>query len=136
MSVQYKELRGDLPYAFFIAGNAAGTDLVWPLFVAPWPLLIRSVVWVPGAAVTASGTLAVTLSVRNRGPSNAGTAVPASRSYAATNSVANTPETLTLSSTATDLQFAAGDVLTAETTHLSTGMVLPAGSLVVTFRGR
>jgi hypothetical protein len=41
--------------------------------------------------------------------------------------VSTTPEALTLSTTATDLQVAAGDVLTAHFTHTGTGLAIPAG---------
>ena len=66
--------------------------------------------------------------------SSTASCVPATRAWSATNSVATTPEVLTLSSTATDLQLAAGDVLTAHFTHSGTGLAIPAG--IVQFKIR
>jgi hypothetical protein len=59
-----------------------------------------------------------------------------SRSYAATNSVAFVPEQMTNSGTATDLQLAAGDLVTIQMVHSGTGVLIPAGTLSVHVRGR
>lgn len=134
--VNYKELSGDLPFEFFVPGVAAGTAIEWPQFVLPWNATITGLTWVPGAAVTANGTNYATISVRNRGSNGSGSVVPASRSYAATNSTAQVAEVLTLSSTATDLQPAAGDVMTIGVAHTGSGLLVPAGLVQVTFRLR
>lgn len=134
--MQYKELSGDLSYTFFVAGVAAGTAVEWPQLVMPWNATITGLTWVPGAAVTANGSNYATISVRNRGASGSGTVVPASRAYSATNSSAQVGEVLTLSSTATDLQPAAGDVLTVSVAHTGTGLLIPAGLVQVTLRLR
>lgn len=135
--MQYKELRGDLPEGrYFIPGVAAGTAIEWPLLIAPFNLLITAVRWTPAAAVTANGTNFATLNLRNRTGGGAGTAVPASRAYSATNSVAQVAEAMTLSGTAADLNLAAGDVLTLQVAHSGTGLTIPAGLVQVTLRGR
>lgn len=130
-----KELRGDLVYSAYIPPTAAGTAVEVPVIALPYSALITEVKWIPGAAMTANGTNFCTLTVRNR-QTGAGTVVPGTRSWAATNSVSTTPETLTLSATATDLQLAANDVLTAHFTHSGTGLAIPAGIVQVKVRSR
>ena len=134
--MQYKDLRGDFQVTIPVPPVAAGTGIELPGLIAGFPLVITAIKWLPSAAMTANGTNFVTLSVRNRGAAGAGTVVPASRAWSATNSVALTPEALTLSSTATDLQFATGDELTAGWVHSGTGLAVPAGLVQVTCRAR
>jgi hypothetical protein len=134
--MQFTELGGNLAFEFFVPGVAAGTAIEWPQFVMPWNATIASLVWVPGANVTANGTNFATIAVRNRSTTGTGTVVPASRSYAATNSTAQVGESLTLSGTATDLQPAAGDVLTISVAHSGSGLVIPAGLVQVALRLR
>lgn len=130
------ELSGDLDFEFFIAGTAAGTAIEWPLMVAPFNAQVQSAKWVPAAAVTANGTNFATLSFRNRTGAGAGAAVPASRAYSATNSVAQISEAMTLSGTAADLLLALGDVLTLGVVHSGTGLTIPAGLVQVKLRVR
>lgn len=131
-----KELRGDHIFVVPVAGQAtAGTPDEFTGFVAPFPLKITGVKWLPKAAVTANATNYFTLNLRNRN-SGAGTALPAARSYAATNSVALTPEDMTLSSTAADLNVAAGDHLTVEKLVSGTGLAMPAGTVQVYAQAR
>jgi len=125
-----RELRGDLVYSAYIPATAAGTAVEVPVVRLPFPALITEITWIPGAARTANGTNFC----RQTG---AGTVVPATaRSWAATNSVATTPETLTLSATASDLQAAANDVLTAHFTHTASGLAVPAGIVQFKVRSR
>lgn len=131
----FKELRGDLTFTVAIPPTAAGTAVEVPIVKLPFNATITKVEFVPGANMTANGTNFCTLNVRNR-QTGAGTVVPASRAWSSTNSVSTTPETLTLSSTASDLQPAAGDVLSAHFTHSGTGLAIPASSVQVTVRGR
>lgn len=113
-----------------IAGQAtAGTADEFPLVRVPYNASLVAAYWIPKAAVTADATNYVTLTVRNRGAAAAGTAKPASRSYAATNSVAFVAEAMTLSATAADLLLTAGDILTAEKLQAGTGVALPAGTI-------
>lgn len=114
---------------------AAGTDDEYPGFVAGTNLVIKAVRWIPRTAVTHDGTNFGTLSVRNR-TTGAGTALPASRSYAATDSVAFVAETCTLSATAADLLVAAGDVLTVQRLHTASGVVIPAGTVEIDYQVR
>jgi hypothetical protein len=132
--MQLKELSGDWMFqipAYAMAG--ATTDREDVAMRVPYAMVITAVDWVPQAAVTANGTNYSTLSLRNRG-SGSGSALPASRSYAATNSAAFTAESMTLSSTASDLALAAGDVLTVQMIHTASGVIIPAGVLRVLAR--
>lgn len=134
---QLKELSG--PHTVHVPVTAmagATTDNEQTVFTAPFNCTITGVKWIPSAAVTANGTNYSTLSVRNRKGDASGSALPASRSYAATNSTAFVPEDMTLSTTATDLQLAAGDSLTAQMIHTGTGVVIPAGTLRISYQGR
>lgn len=132
---QLKELRGDLVYSAYIPPTAAGTAVEVPIVALPFAAQITEIKWIPGAAMTANGTNFCTLNCRNR-QTGAGTVVAATRAWSATNSVSTTPETLTLSSTASDLQPVANDVLTAHFTHSGTGLAVPAGIVQVKVRAR
>jgi hypothetical protein len=134
--MQLAELAGDFVFTANVPPTAAGTAIEVPIIRPPWNGTITSITWTPGAAITANGTNFFTLTPRNR-QTGAGTVTPATaRSYAATNSVSTTPEALTLSTTATDLQVAANDVLTAHFTHSGTGLAIPAGTVQVTMKLR
>lgn len=133
--MQLAELAGDFVFTAQVPPTAAATAIEVPIIRPPWNGTITSITWTPGAAITANGSNYFTLTVRNR-QTGAGTVVPATRSYIATNSVSTTPEALTLSTTATDLQVAASDVLTAHFTHTGTGLAIPAGTVQVTMKLR
>lgn len=128
---QLSEIRGDQVFIIPVAGQAtAGTADEFTGFVAPFNMKITGVKWVPKAAITANGTNFFTLTVRNR-TTGAGTAQPATRSYAATNSAALTAEAMTLSATASDLLVNAGDHLSIEKLNTGTGLAMPAGTVQV-----
>ncbi len=134
--MQDKELRGDRTHLIAIPGQGtAATVDEFTGFVAPFNLKIVGVKWIPAAAITANGTNYFTLTLRNR-TTGAGAALPAQRSYAATNSVAFVAEAMTLSSTAADLNVAEGDVLTVEKLVTGTGLAMPDGTVQVTYRAR
>lgn len=132
---QLKELRGDLTFTATIPPTAAATAVEVPIAELGFDVEITEVLWIPGAAMTANVTNYCTLSVRNRA-AGAGTVVPATRAWSATNSVSTTPEACTLSATAADLKPAAGDLLTAHFTHTGTGLAIPAGQVQVKVRAR
>lgn len=134
---EMKDVRGDQMFPIAVIGQAtAGTADEFAGFVAPYNLKITAVKWIPAAAVTADPTNNFTLNLRNRGAAAAGAALPASRSYAATNSVAFVAETMTLSATAADLLVAAGDVLTVSKVTGGTGLALPDGVVQVYAQAR
>lgn len=135
--MQLKETRGDITFFVPVAGQgtAATPDEITGM-VAPWNLKITGVKWIPKAAIVANGANYFTLTLRNRKADASGTALPAQRSYAATNSSALVPENMTLSSTAADLEVAAGDHLTVEKLVTGTGLAMPAGTVQITARIR
>ncbi|MEU4576617.1 hypothetical protein [Nonomuraea sp. NPDC023979] len=133
--MQVKDLRGDHVFAIPVAGQAtASTADEFVAMVAPFDMTITRVKWVPTTAVTANGTNYFTLTLRNR-TTGAGTALPAQRSYAATNSVAFAAEDMTLSGTEAALNVAAGDVLTVEKLVTGTGLAMPDGTVQIFARG-
>lgn len=133
----FADLRGDLPHASIVIPSCPANVPVGASYVVPFNALITAVKWVPGAAITANGANFFTLSFFNRGPAGAGsTAFATARSYAATNSVLATPETITLSGTAANLLASAGDVISCEVTHSGTGLICPGGLVAVTLRAR
>lgn len=135
---QLSELSGNLIHRLLIPVPmaAAGTDDEYPFLTADSNLTFVSAIWTPLAAVTANGTNFSILSIRNRGAAAAGTALPATRSYAATNSAAFVKETMTNSSTAADLLITSGDVLTLQRLHTASGVVIPAGLVEMAYRRR
>lgn len=123
-----EDLSGDHVFAVAVPGQAtAGTVDEFAALVAPFDMKITAVKWLPAAAITANGGNYFTLTLRNRGAAAAGAALPAQRSYAATNSVAHVAEAMALSGTAADLLVAAGDVLTVEKLVTGTGLAMPDG---------
>lgn len=133
--MKFDELRGDLTYSVAVPPTAAGTAIELPIIELPFAAQITEVLWVPGAAIVANATNYFTLSARNRA-AGGGAVVMASRAYNAVNGVATTPEVVALSGTATDVQPAAGDLLTAHFTHTGTGLAIPAGLVQVKLRIR
>lgn len=111
---------------------AATTDREDVAIRVPYNMTVTAVYWTPQAAVTANATNYATLKLRNRGSAGTGTVHPATRSYAATDSVAFKPEAATLSSTASDLALTAGDCLSIEMVHTgASGLALPAGTVTI-----
>ncbi|GAB3429842.1 hypothetical protein [Actinophytocola sediminis] len=132
----FKELRGDLVFTANIPPTAADTDIEVPIVELPFDVTVTGVLWVPGAAMTASGTNYVDLNVKNREAGAGTTVVAGPRSWSATNSVANTPEAVTLSATAANLDADEGDLLTAHFTNTASGLAVPAGLVQVTVQVR
>jgi hypothetical protein len=131
----FKDLRGDTPFTWVLPATAAGTAYEQPLAKFAYNALVTEIVFAPGAAMTANGTNFCTLTIRNR-TTGAGTVTFGNRAWSATNSVATTPETLTLSATATDLYIASGDLITAHVTHGGSGLAFPISSLTFKIRNR
>lgn len=130
--MQLKDIPGDHVFTVPVAGQStAATPDEFEGLVAPFDMKITRVRWVPTANITANATNFFTATVRNRGTDASGTAVAASRSYAATNSLAHVPEDCTLSSTPADLDVAEGDLLTVEKLVTGTGLSMPDGLVQV-----
>lgn len=135
--MQISEMAGDV-YQVTVpfAGATAGTGLEVPIFTAPANMTVSGMRWLPTASITANASNYFTLSVRNRAGTGSGTALPFSRSWAATNSTAWIGESGTASATATDPLIAAGDSLTVQKVDSGTGLICPVGVVVVTLRFR
>lgn len=132
-----KELRGSFPVAIAVpqvaAGAAGGGTFVLP---NNFQIVSAAIAW--GAAITGTATNFFTLSFFNRGAAGAGT-VQWGTAIAYSNGVNATkanPIAVTLSSTASDLQPAAGDVMSVEVTTTGTGLLAPGGTLMLTGRWR
>ncbi|MDT3441304.1 hypothetical protein [Pseudofrankia sp. BMG5.37] len=126
-----KTTRGELVRSFYVPGQGtAGTEDDWPLWVPELNVKVTAVRWVPAAGITANATNFFILQLLNVA------VVVASRSYAATDSVALTPEAMTLSGTAANLLVDAGDVLVAhkETGGGGSGLAMPDGLIQVHYQ--
>lgn len=133
---QLKDVRGDHTFLIPVAGQGtAATDDEWAGFIAPFNCKVTAVKWVPNAAVTADATNYFSVVVKNR-KAGAGTTAIGTRAYSATNGVAFTPETVTLSATAADANVDAGDLVSVAKTHSGTGLAMPDGLVQVTVRAR
>lgn len=133
----FSEIRGDHTLVLPVAGQAtAGTPDEFVGAIVPFNAKVTAVKWIPKAAVTANGTNYFTLTLRNRKADASGTALPAQRSYAATNSTALVPEAMTLDGTEANLLVTAGDVLTVEKLVTASGLAMPAGTVQVSLRVR
>lgn len=135
---QLSEIAGNHVFRVKLAAAMASatTDDEVALAILPFNMTIVGVKWTPDAAVTANGTNFSVISVRNRKADASGSALPASRSYAATNSSAFVSEAMTLSGTASDLACSAGDVLTVQRIHTASGVVVPSGIVEVSAKIR
>lgn len=124
--MQMNEVRGDIVYRMFVPGQAtAGTVDDWTLMVVKNDLKIVAVKLVPNAAITANATNYFTLAVINKGADASGTTSMATRSWAATNSVAFVAESMTLDTTAANLLATAGQVLDLSRTVAASGLAMP-----------
>jgi len=104
----------------------------YTFFVADRSYRVVSVKFLPSTAVTAGATHFGTILIDKRPASGPGTPVNvATRSLAATNMVAFTEESATLTATAADLLLVAGDALTFEITKTMNGLAIPAGVVTV-----
>ncbi|MFI9558866.1 hypothetical protein [Nonomuraea endophytica] len=130
--MKVSELRGEHVFSVPVPGQAtAGTEDDWVALVVPFNMTVHAIKWTPNAGITAHGTNYFVLQILN------GATVVASRSYAATDSVALTAEDMTLSATPANLNVAAGAVLVVhkETTGLGTGLAMPDGTVQIHARG-
>lgn len=136
--MKLKDLAGDHRMQADISGQAtAGTADEFIVGTAPFRATITGAFLVPETAVNGAVTNHITVTIRNRGAAGAGAVVPASKTFSnGVNAPALTATAVTLSSTSADLDIAEGDVITAEKLIVGTGMALPPGKVVVTFKAR
>lgn len=135
--MQSNEMAGDLLVRAFVPGQGtAGTPDDWAILEAEQAITITGARLIPNAAITANGSNFFDLALINKGAAGAGNTSVATRSWAATNSVAFVPEAMTLSGTAANLNLAAGDVLDLARTVTGTGLAMPDMLVVVKYRLR
>lgn len=132
--MQLKEMGGSLKHYAFVetTGNAASTG-GGSVFVAQHKCTVVAASIVPYAAITANGTDYAIITLTRHTAGATATTV-ATRSWAATNSVAHTEESLTLSATAANLILAAGDTLAPLKTVAGNGLVIPNFLVVITYQ--
>lgn len=132
--MQFSELGGTLQVTAYVPSQAtAGTVDNWPVWRAPLKCVVTAVSFVPSAAITANGTNYSDYTLTRYTAGASGTTV-ATRSWAATNSVAETPEALTLSGTAANLLLAVDDTLSVVKSVGGTGLTIPDGLLVIRYQ--
>lgn len=138
MSNGVADLSGTQRFILPVEGQAtAGTADEFARFVVPFNATVKAASYVPKSLVTGVVTNNFAITVRNRGAAGAGTAVPASLTFAnGTNAPALTPTALTLSATASDLQLTAGDVITVEKLVNGTGLAMPSGCVALDLQVR
>lgn len=131
------EIAGDHVARVFVPGQStASTTDDWVIMVADQNITVTGVRIVPNAAITANGTNFFTLTLTNKGAAAAGSTAVATRAWSATNSVAFVAESMTLSSTAADLNVASGDVLVLVRTVAASGLAMPDMTVVVKYKLR
>jgi hypothetical protein len=132
--MQFSELGGTLQVTAYVPVQATlGTDDDWPVWQAPLKCQITAATFVPSAAITANATH-YSVYTLTRYTAGASATTVATRSWAATDSVAETPEAMTLSATAANLLLAVDDTLAMVKTHGGNGLVIPDGLLVVRYK--
>ena len=107
---------------------AAAVTLRTPIWEAPAAGKLTGASYTPSAGVTGADTNTRTVSVINRTSAGAGSTSMAS--LALTNGVNMTSgdeKALTLSGTAANLVFAAGDIIAFESVHAASGLADPGG---------
>lgn len=131
--MQLKEVRGSITYQAYVPSQATlGTVDNWPVFRAQFDCQITAAVFVPSDAVTANATHNSIYTLTRYTAGASGTTV-ATRSWAATNSVAETPESMTLSATAANLLLNTADTLSVVKSITGNGLVIPDGLLIITY---
>lgn len=132
--MQLKEMGGLLQAACYVPAQATlGTDDNWPLWQAPNKVQIVSITFVPSAAVTANATH-YSVYTATRYTAGASATTVATRTWAATDSAAETPEAMTMSATAAALVLAADDTISMVKTHGGNGVVIPDGTVIIRYK--
>lgn len=132
--MNFNELSGTLQVVAYVPSQAtANTVDNWPVWQAPAKCQVTSVKFVPSANITANGTNYSTYTL-TRYTAGASGATVATRAWSATDSVAETPESMTLSGTAANLLLAVDDTLSVVKTVAASGLTIPDGLLVIRYQ--
>lgn len=93
---------------------------------APFDGTLTAAAIIPLTTLTGANTDSRTLQVFNRGQAGAGTTLMASKAFTSgVNAPAEAETSLTLSSTASDLVVASGDVIEVKSLHVGAGLAAP-----------
>jgi hypothetical protein len=111
---------------------SAGSDGVISVAEAPFDGTISGVSYIPDVAVTGADTNTRTLSFVNKGQAGSGTVTPATLALVSgVNLGAFVEKDFILSSTASDLVVAQGDIIAFKSQHGGTGIADPGGLVQV-----
>lgn len=111
----------------------AGSNLNTVVMVVPRDGTISAVTYTTVTAVTGANTNTRSVSLINKGAAGSGSTVIATLQFnSGVNTSAAVPRTITLSSTAADLNVVAGDVLQWQSTAVGTGIADPGGLVAIT----
>lgn len=111
----------------------AGNDLNTNVHVVQSDAVVSAVTYATVTAITGANTNTRSVSLVNKGAAGAGTTVIATLQFnSGVNTTASDEKTITLSSTAADLDVVAGDVLQWQSTHVGTGIADPGGLVNIT----
>jgi len=115
----------------------AGSDLNTNVLVCPRDATVTAVTYATVTAITGADTNTRKVVLVNKGAAGSGTTVIATLQFNnAINTSAAVPKTITLSSTAADLNVAAGDVLQWQSTHVGTGIADPGGLVAISMSAK
>lgn len=115
--------------------GTAGNDDTFTVAVATFAGKVTACSFIPEAASTGDNTNKRTYTLVNKGASGSGTTVMATLDLVTgTDLVAFDEKATTVSATAADLVFAAGDVLAWKSTHGGSGLVDPGGKVRITVK--
>jgi hypothetical protein len=109
----------------------AGNDLTTTVGVATYASTVTAVRYIPDGSQAGAATNNRTLAVVDQTSTDIVASLAMTANDAGHNLVAETAKVLTLSSTATNLNVAAGDVLYFTSTHVGTGIADPGGVVEV-----
>lgn len=114
---------------------SAAATLRTPIWEAPVAGKLTGASYTPSASVTGANTDTRTISIVNRTSAGAGSTSMASLALASgVNMTSGDEKALTLSGTAANLVFAAGDVLAFESVHAGNGLADPGGLVQIEYQ--
>lgn len=106
----------------------AGNDLNTNVYICPQDGVVSACTYSTVTAITGANTDTRKVVLVNKGAAGSGTTAIATLQFNSTvNTTAAVPKTITLSSTAADLNVTAGDVLQWQSTHVGNGIADPGG---------
>ncbi len=124
------QIQGPISYMFTVPSALITAVPVWSLGIVPDNCVVTGVKLIPDDAATANASHNFIFTLKN------GATAVASRTWAATNSVALTAEAMTLSATLANRNLTAGDQLTLDRSITGNGLASGRFSVVVTVQVR